>query len=227
MVYEFLSERLENDSRPPANHEWSLTANHEMREMLVDPCGDRQTTGDSPQPQQGRVSFLVEVCDPCEAADFAYSVNSVLVSDFYTPNYFDPVTASGVRYSYTGAITKPGQVLRGGYLSWKDATSGHWWQETWFDGGQPTVRDIGPANARAGSIRAFIDRMSGQYTINAIARGRVNAVRAGMTETQAQRSMGANATMWHEQINTILGRSQTVRGKVKRVRSRRSRKKSS
>jgi hypothetical protein len=149
------------------------------------------------------------------------------VSDFYTPNYFDPVTASGVRYSYTGAITKPGQVLRGGYLSWKDATSGHWWQETWFDGGQPTVRDIGPANARAGSIRAFIDRMSGQYTINAIARGRVNAVRAGMTETQAQRSMGANATMWHEQINTILGRSQTVRGKVKRVRSRRSRKKSS
>jgi hypothetical protein len=95
------------------------------------------------------------VCDPCEASDFAYSVNGILVSDFYTPHYFDPVTASGVRYSYTGAITRPRQVLRGGYLSWKDSVSGHWWQETWFDGGQPGFRDIGAADTKAGSIRSF------------------------------------------------------------------------
>ena len=84
--------------------EWSLTASHEMCEMLVDPSGDKQATGNSPKPGQERVSFLVEVCDPSEAADFAYSVNEILVSDFYTPHYFDPIAASGVRYSFTGAI---------------------------------------------------------------------------------------------------------------------------
>ena len=98
--------------------DWSLTASHEMLEMLVDPFGNRLVASDSPKEGQGRVSILVEVSDPSEAADFAYTVNGILVSDFYTPNYLDPVAASGVRYSYTGAITEPRQVLRGGYLSW-------------------------------------------------------------------------------------------------------------
>jgi hypothetical protein len=52
---------------------------------------------------QGRVEFLVEVSDPSEAAQFGYTVNGIPVSDFYTPHYFDPVQANGVRYSQTGA----------------------------------------------------------------------------------------------------------------------------
>jgi hypothetical protein len=75
--------------------EWSLTASHEALEMLVDPSGNRVVAGDSPKTDQGRVSFLVEVCDPSEAKDFAYSSNGVLVADFYTPHYFDPVKAAG------------------------------------------------------------------------------------------------------------------------------------
>ena len=47
-------------------------------------------------------------------------MNGVLVSDFYTPHYFDPMKAPGVRYSFTGKITGPRVVLRGGYLSWKE-----------------------------------------------------------------------------------------------------------
>jgi hypothetical protein len=205
--------------------EWSLTASHEMCEMLVDPSGNRQMTSDSPKPDQGRVSFLVEVCDPSEAADFAYSVNGILVSDFYTSNYFDPVTASGVRYSFTGKITAPRQVLRGGYLSWKDSVSGHWWQQTWFDGGEPAFRDIGPADASAGSMRAFIDRVTGAQTAKAVARGRVSAHCAGMTVSQAQRSLGATAKMWREQIQTITGRSTARHGKLKRPAGKRPRKK--
>ena len=46
---------------------WSLTASHEAFEMLVDPFGNRVIAGDSPKPDQGRASFLVEVCDPSEA----------------------------------------------------------------------------------------------------------------------------------------------------------------
>src|SRR5262249_14423122 len=59
--------------------EWSLTASHEMLEMLVDPFGKRLVAGDSPMPGQGRVEFLVEVSDPCEASKNAYSVNGILV----------------------------------------------------------------------------------------------------------------------------------------------------
>jgi hypothetical protein len=202
--------------------QWSLTASHEMCEMLVDPSGDRQATGDSPKDGQGRVSFLVEVCDPSEAADFAYSSNGILVSDFYTPNYFDPVTASGVRYSFSGAITRPRDVLRGGYLSWKDAVSGHWWQKIWFDGGEPTFRDIGPADARSGSMRMFIDRLTGQRTAQAIDRGRVNADRAGMTCAQAKKSLAGTATMWRQQISTILGRPAARRPVAKKAAKKRA-----
>src|SRR5208337_2570186 len=57
---------------------WSLTASHEALEMLVDPFGNHLVAGDSPKSDQGRVSFLVEVSDPSEAADFGYSVNGIL-----------------------------------------------------------------------------------------------------------------------------------------------------
>lgn len=204
--------------------EWSLTTSHEMCEMLVDPSGNKQITGDSPKSGQGRVSFLVEVCDPAEATDFAYSVNGILVSDFYTPHYFDPVTASGVRYSYTGAITQPRQVLRGGYLSWKDSVSGHWWQQIWFDS-QPSFRDIGPASARAGCIRAFVDRITGADTAQAVARERIKADQAGMTADEAQASLTGNAMMWRDQINSLLGRSSRSRAAKSRSLRRGPRKK--
>jgi hypothetical protein len=45
--------------------------------------GSRVTAGTSPKGDQARVSFLVEVCDPCKAVGFAYSVNGILASDFY------------------------------------------------------------------------------------------------------------------------------------------------
>src|SRR5437762_7857854 len=93
---------------------WSLTASHEMLEMLGDPFGKRVIAGRSPKRGQGRVEFLVEMCDPCEADEFGYTVNDILVSDFITPNFYDPKRADGVRYSFTGALPGPRQILRGG-----------------------------------------------------------------------------------------------------------------
>lgn len=100
--------------------------------MLADPFGNRLVAGQSPKEDQGRVEFLVEVCDPPEDAQFAYTSNGILVSDFLTPHYYDPVTSSGVRYSYTGAIQAPRTVLQGGYLSWHDPVSDRWFQEQFF-----------------------------------------------------------------------------------------------
>jgi hypothetical protein len=137
---------LDDDGSPYALAEagagWSLTASHECLEMLVDPFGNRTVAGLSPKKGQGRVEFLVEVCDPSEATEFGYTVNGIRVSDFYSPSYFDPITSTSVRYSFTQAITKPRQVLRGGYLSWHDPVGNHWWQQTWF-GAKSSFRDLG------------------------------------------------------------------------------------
>jgi hypothetical protein len=139
---------------------WALTCSHEMCEMLVDPFGNRMVASGSVKPGQGRVSYLVEVCDPSEDDSFAYSVNGIMLSDFYTPNYFDPVVSSSVRYSFTGCITKPKQVLKGGYLSWLDPASGKWWQATFF-GTKLRVDDISEKMERLeGSMRSRIDRIT-------------------------------------------------------------------
>ena len=103
------------------------------------------------------MEYLVEVCDPSEAAEFGYTVNDILVSDFYTPRFFDPAVDTQARYSFTGAITKPRQVLRGGYVSWHDPVSNHWWQQTWF-GQRKEFRDLGEFDvAKHESLRAWID----------------------------------------------------------------------
>jgi hypothetical protein len=138
---------------------WSLTASHECLEMLCDPVGNTVRSGPSPKKGQGRVDFLVEVCDPSEDRQFGYTINGIVVSDFYTPQYFEPVSIAGQRYSFTGAIKAPREVLKGGYLSWFDPVSKHWFQKVWF-GTKPAIRDLGPLTQAQGSIRTQIYRLT-------------------------------------------------------------------
>ena len=145
--------------------DWSLTTSHEVIEMLVDPSGNRTVATNSPKPDQGRVLVLVEACDPSEAANFGYTVNGVLVSDFYTPHFFDPVDAAGVRYSYTGAITEPLQVLDGGYMSWWDPQTKHIFQ-LFVNGSQKEFVDRGELPAGFGTLRSFTDSFTNQHRQN-------------------------------------------------------------
>jgi len=118
--------------------DWSLTASHELLEMLADPFGRRLRARNlldqaiQLKLPARRVRYLVEVCDPSESDEFSYQINGVPVSDFYTPHFFDPVKAPGVRYSFTGAIDSPRKVLAGGYISWEDPVDRHWRQVRMF-----------------------------------------------------------------------------------------------
>ena len=136
---------------------WSLTASHECLEMLADPYGRRLRKGPSPKAGQGEVQFLVEVCDPCEADRYAYAVNQVAASDFYTPQYFAASAATGSRYSYTGSVRRPRQVLPGGYLSWRLPSTGEWWQQRYF-GTTPQIVNLG-AMPKGGNPRTFTDQL--------------------------------------------------------------------
>jgi hypothetical protein len=182
---------------------WSLTTSHELIEMLVDPFGNRLMAGDSPKPDQTRVQFLVEACDPSEAAEFAYTVNGILVSDFYSVRFFDPVAGPGVRYSFTGAITQPREVLRGGYLSWLDVASNTWWQETWFSGNRPTFRNLGQMSASNGSFRTQIDRLTSQDRSRAISGGLRAARAAGVSATATEEIAAARAARLRRQIDDL------------------------
>lgn len=182
---------------------WSLTASHETLEMLVDPFGDRLVAGDSIKPGQGRVNYLVEVADPSESASFAYTVNGVLVSDFYTPSFFDPLAAAGVRYSFTGALDGPRRILRGGYVSWVDLQTNFWWQQTWFGGAKPKFRKLGLLEAGK-SIRSQIDRITSEDTARAVKTGRSSAVLAGMPADAVKGPSEGRADSLHAQIDELI-----------------------
>ena len=181
---------------------WALTSSHEVLEMLADPFGNRVVAGDSPKRGQGRVMFLVEVCDPSEAATFGYSVNGILVSDFYTPHYFDPVRNRATRYSFTDAIDRPRQVLRGGYLSWQVPSTREWWQETWF-GARPKFTKLGILDAKNGSVRSQIDRITSKQTIASIEKGRKVAASAGLTAAVVLESTSSRGGTLQAQIDAI------------------------
>jgi hypothetical protein len=109
-----------------ASEVWSVTASHEALEMIADPYGNRLVAASHKLDRALRVNYLLEVCDPCLAV--WYPVNGLPVSDFYTPSYFDPVRTDGTRYSFTGEVVEPLEILPGGYLTWVDPRSGSLYQ---------------------------------------------------------------------------------------------------
>ena len=114
------------------------------------------------------------------------------MSDFYTPRYFDPVRASGVRYSYTGAITGPRQVLKGGYLSWYVPATKKWWQRTWFSGSKAADRALGKLQVRNGNLRGAIDRETEAQRKKAMSSGKGNAAARRPAATPASFTSRAN-----------------------------------
>lgn len=185
------------------NNRWTLTASHEVLEMLADPFGNRLHPSQSIKSDQGRVEYLVEVCDPSEAWEFGYNVNGVRMSDFYTPEFFSPVSVAGSRYSFTGALTEARQVISGGYISWRNPEDGHWWQQIWF-GDSPEFRDLGVLTAAAGDFRSQIDQKSMRPEVFEGRPKEDKGVRGMATLMKSYKvSTSAKATSIRKQINML------------------------
>jgi hypothetical protein len=152
----------------PAADDWTVDASHEILEMLVDPFGNRlqssrsiEIVGGKIQDGAGEFSYLVEACDPCEANDFAYTISGVLVSDFLTPHFYDPVVSGGKTYSFRGNITAPRQILPGGYISWLNPETNEMQQILFVDPDSPPhLVDLGPA--QGASLREWVDSQTHQ-----------------------------------------------------------------
>jgi hypothetical protein len=148
----------------PRSDEWTIDASHETVEMLVDPYGNRlqnstsiDIKGGKIQDGTGEFAYLVEACDPCEADGYSYAIQGIAVSDFLTPHFYDPVEAPGTRYSFTGAIKAPRQILPGGYISWVNQEADEMQQLLWVDpNSPPIIKTLGPVPPGM-SLRAWVD----------------------------------------------------------------------
>ena len=79
------------------------------------------------------------------------------VSDFITPHFYDPVVTPGTRYSFTGAIKAPRQLLPGGYISFVNTAADEVQQILWVDpDSPPTLKNLGSAG-KGLSLRQWVD----------------------------------------------------------------------
>jgi hypothetical protein len=145
---EALSYHSERDGRPYTmvrySANWPFLVSHDLLEMLVDPFANRFLPGPDPRPRRRhqRVQYLVEVCDPCAAEANGYEIHGIRMADFCTPDFYRANGKSKARCSFTGAVTRPFEILPDGYITWQEIATGHWWQSLYFDG-RVTYRDLG------------------------------------------------------------------------------------
>jgi hypothetical protein len=128
---------------------WSLAASHELIEMLLNPWGNMAVVV-----QQGQHTQLLarEVCDPCEGLSYAYMIDSVIVSDFVFPLWYEP-GATGV-LDQTGSAQHPLQLLPGAALSAVEMTTPPHWVVLGPDGPPSGAAD----KTRDGHIRRGLIR---------------------------------------------------------------------
>jgi hypothetical protein len=176
-----------------ATSDWTVTASHELLEMLVDPEGNRTIEGRDIDPDHRgrRVEYLVEVCDPCQVYD--YTVGTVPVSNFVTQEYFREESSAG-KVDFLGRLTSPLQVPKGCQLSWWDVQYRSWHQ--WQANGR-VVRDAPTADA--GSRRD--DRDQALSAVTGEFRHDLQAARRAMfrepTEAALQELFARDARMRH------------------------------
>jgi hypothetical protein len=102
----------------------TITATHEIAEMIADPW-----ISENFQVTDTRF-FAKEICDPCEADEFGYSIKAgrlpaMKVSDFVLPKWFIP--GSTGQFDRNEKIDEPLKILPGGYMS--VFTPGRGWRQ--------------------------------------------------------------------------------------------------
>jgi hypothetical protein len=87
----------------------SVSASHELVEMLVDPAINLMTTGPDPN-----LVYAYESADPVEALSFA--IHGIPMTDFVYPSYFETFHKPGsVPFDHMKKVNEPFEILPGGY----------------------------------------------------------------------------------------------------------------
>lgn len=100
----------------------SVTAAHELAEMLVDP--DIALAAQAPSGD----FWAYEACDPVQ--DEEYEIDGVTVSNFIYPSFFEAfrVGRLGEKYDHLGTLSDPFSLRPGGYMPIFSVGQGSWTQ---------------------------------------------------------------------------------------------------
>jgi len=125
---------------------WTVTLSHELLEMLVDP--DVNLSASSPFERTLRF-YAYEVCDACEADQYGYEIDGVLVSDFVYPAWFEYFRQVGsTQFDYQKRINTPFQILTDGYIGILDLDAGIGWSQINADGTPARINMRGHVGSR-------------------------------------------------------------------------------
>ena len=121
-----------------AGTSWTVTASHELLEMLGDP--NINLTVFVENTNTAGILYAYEVCDACEDDSLGYQIDNILLSDFVYPSWFESFRVEGsAHFDHMNKMVTPFQLLAGGYIGIFKVTAGSGWQQQ--------TADQRPANA--------------------------------------------------------------------------------
>jgi hypothetical protein len=126
---------------------WTVTASHELLEMLGDP--DINLTAFVQTSDTAGTLYAYEVCDACEADHYGYKIDGVDVSDFVFPAWFESFRKShSTQFDQKKHVHKPFHLLSGGYIGVFDVSSGSGWHSLMAEKEMASVFSRGAVGSR-------------------------------------------------------------------------------
>ena len=111
-----------------AGSSWTVTASHELLEMLGDP--NINLTVFVQNTNTAGLLYAYEVCDACEDDSLGYKIDNVLLSDFVYPAWFESFRSEGsTQFDRMNRLHNPFELLSGGYIGMFNVTSGGGWTQ--------------------------------------------------------------------------------------------------
>ena len=167
-----------------AGTSWTVTASHELLEMLGDP--NINLTVFVQNSTTAGMLYAYEVCDACEDDGLGYSIDNILVSDFVYPAWFEGFRTEGsTQFDRGNKIQLPLHLLAGGYIGTFTVNSGSGWQQQTAEKHPANLRNRGAVGSR---------------------RERRNIPHELWVNSLPQRKIVSNAQKYLQQLNTIQNR---------------------
>ncbi|HEY6768380.1 MAG TPA: hypothetical protein VI386_26795 [Candidatus Sulfotelmatobacter sp.] len=172
-----------------AGTSWTVTASHELLEMLGDP--DINLTAFVQTADNKGTLYAYEVCDACEDDSFGYTIDNILVSDFVYPPWFESFRTEGsTQFDRMNQIYLPFDLLKNGYIGVFNVTDGSGWQQLTMEERPLNVKSRGPVGSR---------------------RERRLTPRTQWVASLPQRRISTNAQQYRKQVQMIQQRREAAR----------------
>jgi len=171
-----------------AGTSWTVTASHELLEMLGDP--NINLTVFVQNSNTAGTLYAYEVCDACEDDSLGYSINNILLSDFVYPAWFESFRPEGsTQFDRMNKIHTPFGLLTNGYIGVFNVSSGSGWQQQTAEKHPTNLSNRGAVGTR---------------------RERRNISRDLWVSSLPQRKIVGNAQKYRQQLQSIQKRREAA-----------------